>query len=72
MLKTPYSSKIDIFIQERFNKLIYSINMIIKCGIWQPVKSKLVFHFWTGSKIKWFFFLSYLWINVGSINSDIR
>ena len=34
VLKAPYSSKIDIlFILERVNKLIYSINMIIKCGI---------------------------------------
>ena len=33
LLKTPYSSKIDIFIQERCNKLIYSINTIIQCGI---------------------------------------
>ena len=41
-LKAPYSSKIDIFIQERFNKLIYSINTIINCGIWQPVKFQLV------------------------------
>ena len=33
-----YLKKLDIlFIQERFNKLIYSINTIIKCGIWQPV-----------------------------------
>ena len=33
-LKAPYFLKIDIFfIQERFNELIYSINMIIKCGI---------------------------------------
>ena len=32
-LKAPYSSKVDIFfIQERFNKLIYGINTIIKCG----------------------------------------
>ena len=70
-LKAPYSSKIDIFfIQERFNKLIYSINMIIKCGIWQAVKFQLVSHFWTGSKIK--IFLLYLWINVGNINSEIR
>ena len=47
----PYSSKIDIFffikkidifIQERFNKLIYGINTIIKCGISQPVKFQLV------------------------------
>ena len=33
-LKVPYSSKIDILFQKkRFNKFIYSINMIIKCGI---------------------------------------
>ena len=55
-LKAPYSSKIDIFIQERFNKLIYSIYTIIKCGIRQPVKFQLDFHFWTGSKMKWFYF----------------
>ena len=44
------------FIQERFNKLIYSINTIIKCGLWQPVKFQLVSLFWTGSKIKWLFY----------------
>ena len=32
ILKAPYSSKIDIFIQERFNILRYGINTIIKCG----------------------------------------
>ena len=59
ILKAPYSSKIDIFfIQERFNKLIYSINTILKCGIWQPVKFKLVSRFWTGSKMNWFFIVS--------------
>ena len=43
-LKVPYSSKIDIFfIQERFNKLIYGINTIIKFGIWQPVSVNLSF-----------------------------
>ena len=31
-LKTPYSSKIDSIIHERFRKLIYSINTIIECG----------------------------------------
>ena len=32
--KAQYSSKISIFfLQERFNKLIYNINTIIKCGI---------------------------------------
>ena len=29
------------FIEERFNKLIHSINTIIKCGILQPVNSLL-------------------------------
>ena len=51
-LKTSYSSKIDIFIQERFNKLIYGINTIIKYGIWQPVKFQFVSRFWTGSKVR--------------------
>ena len=51
-------------------KLIYSIDTIIKCDIWQPVKFQLVSRFWTGSKMKWF--LSYLWINVGNINSELR
>ena len=32
-LKAPYSSKIDIFIQVGFNKLIFGINAIIKCCI---------------------------------------
>ena len=31
-----------IIIQERFNKLIYGINTITKCGTWQPVKFQLV------------------------------
>ena len=33
-------------IQERFNKLIYGINTIIKCGTWQPVKFQLVSRSW--------------------------
>ena len=33
-------------IQERFNKLIYGINTIIKCGTWQPVKFQLVSGSW--------------------------
>ena len=34
LLKAIYSSKDrHFFIQERFNKLIHGINMIIKCGI---------------------------------------
>ena len=32
-LMAPYSSKIDIFIQEKLKKLIYDINTIIECGI---------------------------------------
>ena len=37
---------------ERFNKLIYGTNTIIKCGIWQPVKFQLVSCFRTGLKWK--------------------
>ena len=33
--------KRHFFIQERFNKLIYVIYTIIKCGTWQPVKLML-------------------------------
>ena len=33
-------------IQERFNKLIYGIDTITKCGTWQPVKFQLVSHSW--------------------------
>ena len=33
LVKDSIFLKIDIFIQERFNKLIFSINTIIKCGI---------------------------------------
>ena len=54
-------------IQERFNKLIYCISSIIKCGIWQTVKCQLIFPF-----LKWNDFLSYLWITVANINSQIR
>ena len=53
-------------IQEKFDKLIYGIYTIIKCGVWQPVKSKLDL-----SILKWYDFLSYLWINVANINSEI-
>ena len=45
-------------IQEKFNKLIYGINTIIKCGFWQHVKFQFVSR-------------SYLWINVANINSEI-
>ena len=45
------------FIQDRFDKLISSINTIIKC-ILQPVKFQLVCRFWTGSKMKWLFIVS--------------
>ena len=47
------------FSQERFNKLIYGIDTIIKCGIWQPVKFQLISHFWSGSKMKWFLLYFY-------------
>ena len=48
-LKAPYSSKVGIvFIQERSNTVVCSINTFIKCGIWQPVKFLLVSRFWTG------------------------
>ena len=70
-LKVPYSSKIDIFfIPERFDKLIYSINTIIKCGIRQSVKFKLSLSFlnWIKNKM---IFLSYLLIDVGNINSEV-
>ena len=43
-------------VQERFNKLIYGVNTIIKCGIWQPVKIQLVSCLWSGSKMKRIFF----------------
>ena len=37
-----------------FNKFIYGINTIIKCGNWQPVKLQFGYRSWTGSEIKWF------------------
>ena len=40
ILKASYSSKIDIFIQERFNKLIYGINMIINVALIQRYHKK--------------------------------
>ena len=70
-LKAPSSSKkyYIFFIQERFNQLIYSINAIIKCGIWLPVKFQLVsFLNWIKNEVD---FLSYLWINVGNTISEI-
>ena len=45
-LNAPYSSNINILFQERFNKLIYGINTIIKCGTWQPVIFQLVSRPW--------------------------
>ena len=45
-----------VFIQERFNKLVYSINMIIKSGILHPVKFQLVTHVWTGSNNEMIFY----------------
>ena len=60
-----YSLKGSIFLKNRHFflskkgsiNLIYGINMIIKCGIWQPVKFQLVSHFLTGSKMKWLFYI---------------
>ena len=49
-------------IQERFEKLTYGINTIIKCGTWQPVKIQIDSNE----------FLSYLWIYVANINSEMR
>ena len=43
------------FFQERFNKLIYGINTIIKCGTWQPVKFQLDSRSW--NEIFYFFFI---------------
>ena len=43
--------------------------MIRKCAIWQPVKFQLVSIFEVDQE--WNDFLSYLWINVGKINSEI-
>ena len=54
-------------IQERFNKLIYGINTIIKCGTWQLVKFQVVYR--SSNEM---IFLSYLWTNVANINSEIR
>ena len=48
--------KNDIFIQERFYKLIYSINMIIKYGLSQPVKFQLVSRFEMDQKWNDFFY----------------
>ena len=56
------------FYQKRVYKSIYNINMIIKCGIWQPVKFQSVLDFELDQNSN-DFFLSYLWINVGSADS---
>ena len=53
----------DFIIQERFNKLIYGINTIIKCDTWQPVKFQLV---------PWEWYLSYFWLNVANFNQFIK
>ena len=53
-------------IQERFNKLLYGINTIINFGTWQLVKFQLASPSWNAM-----IFLSYLWINVANINSEI-
>ena len=51
ILKAPYSLKQTFYYPERFNKLIYSINIIIKCGTWQPVKFQLVSRSWNEMNI---------------------
>ena len=67
ILKAPYSSKIDIFYQERLNKLIYGINTIIKCGIWLPLKFQLVL------VLNWILYQwAFMDFYVGNINSDIQ
>ena len=50
---TPVNSRFTIpkknrhfIIQERFNKLIYGVNTVIKCGTWQPVKFQVVSRSW--------------------------
>ena len=40
----------QLFIPDWFNRLMYSINTIIKCGTWQLVKFQLVTRFWIWSK----------------------
>ena len=43
LLKAPYfSEKIDFFLSKKGLIDLCSINMIIKCGIWQPVHFQLV------------------------------
>ena len=53
ILKAPYASKINIM-QESFDKLIYGIDTIIKCGTWQPKKLQLV----SRSRMKCFIIVS--------------
>ena len=56
------------FSRTRVNKFMYSINKVIKCGTWQPVKFQLVSVFELDQKLN---VLSYLWINVGNMNLEI-
>ena len=53
-----FLKKKTFFYPRMVKKLIDGINMITKHAIWQPVKFQLVSHFWTESKMKWFFILS--------------
>ena len=43
-----------------------SKNLMVKCGTEQPVKISVSVSF-----LKWNGFLSYLWINIANINSEI-
>ena len=43
------------------------LNTIMECGTWQPVNFQLVSRSWNEM-----IFLSYLWINVANINSEVR
>ena len=56
-------------IQERFNKLLNGINIIIKSGTWQPVKFYLV-----SRPSNEMIFYPYFWVDVANINSryDIK
>ena len=55
-----------------FYKLICSINTIIKRCIWQTASKIPVSLSFFELDQKWNDFLSYIWINVANINSEIR
>ena len=58
---STYSSKIDICIQARLNKLIYSINTILKCSIWlhltaRKISISFLFLNWIKNEMIFFFY----------------